>query len=85
MLSEADNYIFNPSGDYNVHKIIFAGKERFVKCINLIKNAWDSYMFDDLLKNNHSPDINSVLKKNLNTKNIRVFVFKVLSSIKKVG
>ena len=54
MLSGADNYVSNPSVDYDVHKIIFAGKERSAKCINLTKNAWDSDMFGDLLKNNHS-------------------------------
>ena len=85
MLSEADNYISNPSIDYDVHKIIFQGKEYSAKCINLTKNAWDSDMFGDLLKNNHSTDIDSVFLKDLNIKNIRVFVFKVLSSIKKVG
>ena len=42
-------------------------------------------MFGDLLKNNHSTDIDSVFLKDLNIKNIRIFVFKVLSSIKKVG
>jgi hypothetical protein len=39
MLSEADNYISNPSIDYDVHKIIFQGKECSAKCINLTKNA----------------------------------------------
>jgi len=85
MLSGADNYVSNPSVDYDVHKIIYIGKERSAKCINLTKNAWDSDMFGDLLKNNHSPDIDSIFLKDLNIKNIRVFVFKVLSSIKKVG
>jgi len=85
MLSVADNYISNPSVNYDVQKIIFVGKEHSAKCINMTKNAWDSDMFGDLLKNNHSPDIDSVFLKDLNIKNIRVFVFKVLSSIKKVN
>jgi hypothetical protein len=40
-------------------------------------------MFGDLLKNNHPTDIDSAFLKNLNIKNIRIFVFEVLS--KKVG
>ena len=83
MCSGADNYISNPSVDYDVHKIIFAGKERSAECINMIKNAWDSDMFGDLLKNNQSTDIDPIFLKYLNKKNIRVFVFEVLS--KKVG
>lgn len=83
MLSKADNYISNPFVDYDVHKIIFQGKEHSAKCINLTKNAWDSDMFGDLLKNNHLTDIDSAFLKNLNIKNIRIFVFEVLS--KKVG
>jgi hypothetical protein len=85
MLSGADNYVSNLSVDYDIHKIIFAGKERSAKCINLTKNAWDSDMFGDLLKINHSTDINPLFLKDLNIKNIRVFVFEVLSSTKKVG
>jgi hypothetical protein len=42
-------------------------------------------MYDDLLKINHPTHIDSVFLKDLNIKNIRVFVFKVLSSTKKVG
>jgi hypothetical protein len=42
-------------------------------------------MFGDLLKNNHPTDIDPVFLKYLNIKNIRVFVFEVLSSSKKVG
>lgn len=83
MLSEAHNYVSNPSVDYDVHKIIFAGKEHSAKCINLTKNAWDSDMFGDLLKNNHPTDIDPAFLKNLNSKNIRIFVLEVLS--KKVG
>jgi hypothetical protein len=83
MLSGADNYVSNPSVDYDVHKIIFAGKERSAKCINLTKNAWDSDMFGDLLKKNQSTDIDTTFLKDLNRKNIRVFVFEILSSIKK--
>ena len=85
MCSGADNYVSNPSVDYDVHKIVFAGKERSAKCINMTKNAWDSDMFGDLNKNNLPTDIDPVFLKNLNIKNIRVFVFEVLSSIKKVG
>jgi hypothetical protein len=83
MCSGADNYVSNPSVDYDVHKIIFAGKERSAKCINMTKNAWDSDMFEGLKKNNHITDIDPVFLKYLNRKNIRVFVFEVLS--KKVG
>ena len=85
MSSGADNYVSNPSVNYDVHKIVFAGKERSAKCINMTKNAWDSDMFGDLNKNNLPTDIDPVFLKNLNIKNIRVFVFEVLSSIKKVG
>jgi hypothetical protein len=81
MCSGADNYVSNPSVDYDIHKIIFAAKERSAQCINITKNAWNSDMFGDLLKNNQSPDIDSVFLINLNRKNIRVFVFEVLSSI----
>jgi hypothetical protein len=85
MLSGANNYVSNPSVDYDVHKIIFAGKERSAKCINLTKNVWNSDMFGDLLKINHPTDIDPLFLKDLNIKNIRVFVFEVLSSTKKVG
>ena len=85
MCSGADYYVSDLSVDYNIHKIIFQGKERSAKSINLIKNAWNSDMFSGLLENNHSTDIDPVFLKDLNIKNIRVFVFKVLSSIKKVG
>lgn len=85
MLSGADNYVSNPSVDYDIHKIIFAGKERSAECINFTKNAWDSDMFGDLLKNNHPTDIDPLFFFNLNRKNIRIFVFEVLSSTKKVG
>jgi hypothetical protein len=85
MCSGADDYISNPSVDYDVNKIIFQAKERSAKSINLIKNAWDSDMFAGLLENNYSTDIDPVFLKYLNIKNIRVFVFEVLSSIKKVG
>lgn len=85
MYSGVDDYVSNPSVDYDIHKIIFAGKERSAKCINLTKNAWDSDMFGGLLENNHPTDIDTVLLKDLNIKNIRVFVFEVLSSSKKVG
>jgi hypothetical protein len=81
MCSGADNYVSNPSVDYDIHKIIFAAKERSAQCIYITKNAWNSDMFGDLLKNNQSPDIDSVFLKDLNRKNIRVFVFEVLSSI----
>ena len=79
MRSGADNYVSNPSVDYDVHKIIFAAKERSAKYINITKNAYNSDMFSDLLKNNHSTDIDPVFLKDLNRKNIRVFVFEVLS------
>jgi hypothetical protein len=85
MLSGADDYVSNPSVDCDIHKIIFQGKERSVKSINLIKNAWDSDMFAGLLEKNYPTDIDPVFLKDLNIKNIRVFVFKILSSIKKVG
>jgi hypothetical protein len=85
MLSGADDYVSNPSLDYDVNKIILAGKERSAKCINLTKNAWNSDMFGDLLENNYPTDIDTVFLKDLNIKNIRVFVFKALSSIKKVS
>jgi len=85
MLSGADYYVSDPSVDYDIHKIIFQGKERSAKSINLIKNAWNSDMYGGLLENNHPTDIDSVFLKDLNIKNIKVFVFKVLSSIKKVG
>jgi hypothetical protein len=85
MCSGADDYIFNSSEDYDVHKIIFQGKERSAKSIKLIKNAWDSDMYGGLLDKNYLTDIDPVFLKDLNIKNIRVFVFKVLSSIKKIG
>jgi hypothetical protein len=85
MCSGADNYVSNPSVDYDIHKIIFAGKERSAKSINITKNAWNSYMFGDLLKINYPTDIDPLFLKDLNIKNIRVFVFEVLSSTKKVG
>jgi len=84
MCSGANNYVSNPSVDYDVYKIIFQAKERSAECINMTKNAWNSDMFADLLKNNHLTDIDSVFLKYLNIKNIRVFVFEVLSSSKKV-
>jgi len=84
MCSGADSYVSNPSVDYDVHKIIFAGKERSAKCINITKNVWNSDMFGDLLKNNHPTDIDPLFLKDLNRKNIRVFVYEVLSSTKKV-
>jgi len=71
MLSGADNYVSNPSVDYDVHKIIFIGKERSAICINMTKSAWDSDMFDDLKKNNHPTDIDPAFLKNLNRKNIK--------------
>jgi len=85
MCSGADNYVSNSSVDYDVHKVIFAGKEHSAKSINIMKNAWDSDMFADLLKINHSTDIDPLFLKDLNIKNIRVFVFEVLSNTKKVG
>ena len=85
MCSGADDYVSNPSVDYDIHKIIFAGKECSAKCINMTKNAWNSDMFADLLENNHPTNIDPVFLKYLDRKNIRVFVFKVLSSSKKVG
>ena len=84
MSSGADNYVSDPFVNYDVSKIIFSGKERSAESINNIKIAWDSDMFGDLLKNNHPTNIDPIFLKYLNRKNIRVFVFKVLSSIKKV-
>jgi hypothetical protein len=39
MREGADNYVSNPSVDYDVHKVIFAGKEHSAKSINYTKNA----------------------------------------------
>lgn len=37
MHHDADYYVSNPSVDYDVHKIIFAGKERSAESISIIK------------------------------------------------
>jgi hypothetical protein len=39
MREGADNYTFNPSVDYDIGKIIFAGKERSAKSITMKINA----------------------------------------------
>ena len=58
---------------------LFLRLRRSAKYINITKNAYNSDMLHDILKNNHSTDIDPVFLKDLNRKNIRVFVFEVLS------
>lgn len=45
----------------------------------MTKDAWGNDMVHDLFKINQSTDIDPDFLKDLNTKNIRVFVSKVLS------
>ena len=75
----ADNYISNPSADYDIHKIIIAGKERSAKFITETKEAWNNDLSYDLEKTNQPSEIDQNFLKDLNTKNIRAFVYKVLS------
>lgn len=79
MREGADNYVSNPSSNYDIGKIIFAGKERSAKSITMTKDAWNSDMVYDLFKINQSTDIDSDFLKELNKKNIRFFVREVLS------
>jgi hypothetical protein len=39
MYEGANNYLSNPSSDYDIGKIIFAGKERSAKSITMTKDA----------------------------------------------
>lgn len=48
----ADNYISNSSADYDIHKIIIAGKERSAKIITETKEAWINDLSYDLEKTN---------------------------------
>jgi hypothetical protein len=75
----ANNYVSNPSVDYDISKIIFAGKEHSTKFISEAKDAWYNDMVNDLEKINQSTDIDSVFLKDLDKKNVRFFVWKVLS------
>jgi hypothetical protein len=79
MREGAYNYLSNPSPDFYIGKIIFAGKERSTKSITMTKDAWYSDMVHDLFKINQFTDIDSVFLKDLNKKNIRFFVREVLS------
>ena len=47
----ANNYVSNPSPDYDIGKIISVGKERSAKSITMTKDAWKSDMVHDLFKN----------------------------------
>jgi hypothetical protein len=50
MREGANNYVSNPSVDYDISKIIFAGKERSAKSITMTKDACNSDMVHDLFK-----------------------------------
>jgi hypothetical protein len=39
MSEGVNNYLSNPSVDFDIHKIIFAGKERSAKSITMTKDA----------------------------------------------
>lgn len=83
MREGTDNYVSNPSADYEVHKIIFAGKEWSAKFITEATEAWDNDMINGLEKRNQPTEIDPNFLKDLSKKNIRFFVREVLS--KKVG
>lgn len=74
-----DDYVSNPSADYDIGKIIFAGKERSSKIITKAKKAWINDLSYQLQKTNQPSEIDQNFIKDLNKKNIRVFVWKVLS------
>lgn len=48
----AYSYVSNPYVDYDISKIIFAGKERSAKFITEAKDAWNNDMFYDLKRIN---------------------------------
>ena len=79
MCDGAKEYISNPSVDYDVHKIIFAGKEWSAKFITETKEAWDNDMINDLERRNQPTEIDPKFLKDLDKKNVRIFVWKVLS------
>jgi hypothetical protein len=75
----ADDYISNPSADYDIGKIIIAGKERSAKFITEAKDAWINDISYNLEKTNQPSEIDPDFLKDLYKKNIRAFVSKVLS------
>jgi hypothetical protein len=79
MREGADNYVSNPSVDFDIGKIIFAGKERSAKSITMTKEGWNSDMVHDLFKINQPTDIDQKFLKDLSKKNMRFFVREVLS------
>ena len=79
MRDGTNSYISNPSADYDIHKIIFASKERSTESITMIKKAWYDDMIYYLKKINQSPDIDPNFLKDLNKKNMRFFIKEVLS------
>lgn len=83
MCDGAKDYLSNTSAEYDIGKIIFAGKERSDKFITETKDAWYNDISYDLLKINQPTEIDPNFLKDLSKKNIRFFVWKVLS--KKVG
>lgn len=51
--------VLSPSIDYDISKIIFAGKEHYAKFIIKTKDAWNNDIVYNLLKINQPTDIYS--------------------------